>query len=150
MRAAIAFLSVFALHYYFQEANAESVIRPTSAPSAAKLQKMKDLKEMLVREGPPSGRPDAVPYGKQQFVEQKDASLVRDALGVYYHDCGFYPDTLEKLFIPTKQQQICQHGTDIPPLASTPENKVTITKLTYVPFGYDDFELSVKLYWTRD
>lgn len=85
-----------------------------------------------------------------QFVEQAHAGLVRDALAVFYHECGFYPDTLDKLLRPTEQQPSCLHGTRQAPLADNPQNQDTLQKLTYMPFGYDDFELSIRLYWTRE
>lgn len=85
-----------------------------------------------------------------QFVEQAHAGLVRDALAVFYHECGFYPDALDKLMQPTEQQPSCLHGTKQAPLANTPQNRDTIEKLTYLPYGYDDFEISLRLYWTRD
>lgn len=87
---------------------------------------------------------------KSQFVEQKDAGLVRDAISVFYNECGFYPDELEKLLQPTEKQPSCLHGTKQAPLKNSTENRSIIEKLTYVPFGYDDFELSLKLFWTRD
>ncbi len=87
---------------------------------------------------------------KTQFVEQKDAGLIRDALGVFYSQCGFYPDQLDKLFEPTELQPSCLHGTKQAPLKPTPQNKNTIAQLSYTPFGYDDFELSIRLYWTRE
>lgn len=87
---------------------------------------------------------------KSQFVEQQHAGLIRDALAVFYHECGFYPDTLDKLFQTTEQQPSCLHGTKQAPLANTPQNRDTIERLTYMPFGYDDFEISLRLFWTRE
>lgn len=94
--------------------------------------------------------PTGVVETKSQFVEQKDVGLVRDALAVFYQECGFYPDSLERLTQPTEKQASCLHGSKQAPLSDTARMQETLKKLIYMPYGYDDFELSVRLFWTRD
>lgn len=84
------------------------------------------------------------------WVDRAQADEVRVALDRYFAICGQYPDQLAQLFESTTKSQDCPSGTGEVPMKDTATNRDTVAKLTYMPFGYQDYELSVRLFWTRD
>ncbi len=84
------------------------------------------------------------------FVDRKEAEKVRDALGKYYEACGVFPDQLGRLLEPNTKQPDCPNGVPKALLEPTAVNKDTVSKLTYTPFGYQDYEVGLRLFWTRD
>jgi len=82
------------------------------------------------------------------WVDRDQVDQIRKSLDFYYTDCGHYPDNLEILFEPPKKPLCHNEGGD-PPLASNSTNRDTVSKLIYTPYGYQDYELSIRLFTTR-
>jgi hypothetical protein len=90
------------------------------------------------------------------WVEYKKVDQIRKSLARYYTECGFYPEDLTKLTEQTAHDKDCKSfGSKEarrwpPPLPDTRENRETMEHLIYMPYGYHDYELSMRLFWTRD
>ena len=87
---------------------------------------------------------------KTCFVSQQEAGAVKAALEKFYLACGFFPDQLDQLLEPPSEQQDCRSGEKNAFLPATWVNKELLKKFTYTPFGYNDYELSTRLFWTQD
>lgn len=90
------------------------------------------------------------------WIERKQIDKVRKALQRYYTECGFYPEDLAKLFDLTANDKNCRSfgikdAKRWPaPLQDIRENREAVERLNYTPFGYHDYELSMRVFWTRD
>lgn len=82
------------------------------------------------------------------WVDREQAEQVAKALDHFYNQCGQFPDALEKLFeVPVKGE--CDRPGGEPALKTTNTNRDTVSKMRYTPFGYHDYELTVRLFGTR-
>ncbi len=86
---------------------------------------------------------------KSNYVDRKEAEKIRVALEQYYEACAVFPDQLDRLFEPASKQPDCPNGVKAL-LEPSAVNKDTVSKLVYTPFGYQDYELGMRLFWTRD
>jgi hypothetical protein len=83
------------------------------------------------------------------WVERKQIERIQLALHKYSADCGFFPEDLSKLLEPSTKERECRNPRKTATLKDTPENRETVERLIYIPYGYHDYELSMRLYWTQ-
>jgi hypothetical protein len=90
------------------------------------------------------------------WIERKQVEQIRKSLQRYYSECGFYPEKLDNLFEITANEKSCRSSgvkgaNKWPaPLKDSSENREAVASLQYTPYGYHDYELSIRLLWTRD
>lgn len=117
--------------------DANAVTMPSNRNSAMETAPNKPLDEILAART------------STNFVPAKDVQRVRLALEKFYLSCGYFPDQLERLLDAQTAPQNCKTPLKEPALAATIANRDLISRLNYTPYGYDDYELSLRLVWTE-
>lgn len=96
-----------------------------------------------------SGEETLAARTQTNFVNQKEVKVVQVALEKFYVSCGYFPDQLDRLMDSQTAPQNCRSPLREPPLAPTAVHRDLISRLNYTPYGYDDYELSLRLVWTQ-